>query len=72
MRGPRLRTVCLSAMAAAASWGLGRWLTRPEPPRLPIPVVAEDGEESEVKMSHARYRYLHSQSNHWRAIMLKR
>jgi hypothetical protein len=72
MQRPRLRPVCLCAVVAAASWGVGRWLFHPEPPPPPIPVVAEDGEESEAKMSPARYRYLHSQTKHWRAIMLKR
>ena len=71
MRRQWLWPVGLAALVALASGALSHWLTHPTPPP-PNPVVAEDGEESEPKMSNARYRYLHSQASHWRAVMLKR
>jgi hypothetical protein len=38
----------------------------------PPPVPVAGGEESESRITPAPYRYLHSQTSHWRALMLKR
>ena len=54
------------AVAAWYSWG---WPMRPvAAPASPATAQTQAGTE----MSAAEYRFRHSQSHHWRALMLKR
>jgi hypothetical protein len=72
MRRRWLWPIGLSTLpAVTVLLSLGAWPFDPDPPPPPIP-VPECGEEAEPKMTPAQYRYLHSQTRHWRAIMLKR